>query len=178
MDPERLGGLLDRHADALELYARQWCETPEDVVQEAFVALAALAQEPENPAAWLFRVVRNGAINAAQSARRRRRHEAQAAVESCPWFEPDPSLRNQDSIDPDQAEAELGSLPIEQREIIVARLWGGLTFEQVAALAGCSSSTAHRLYQNGLKTLRERLGVTCPNPNPNPNSNRSRPIPS
>ncbi len=173
MDPERLGALLDRHADALELYARQWCETPEDVVQEAFVALASQTQEPENPAAWLFRVVRNGAINAGQSARRRRRHEAKAAAESPPWFEPGPSPNNQDAIDPDRAEAELRSLPIEQREIIVAHLWGGLTFEQVAALAGCSSSSAHRLYQSGLKTLRERLGVTCLNP-----KNRSRSIPS
>ncbi len=32
MDPDLLGNLLDQHAAALELYARQWCDTPEDVV--------------------------------------------------------------------------------------------------------------------------------------------------
>ena len=55
-----------------ELFARQWCDTPEDVVQEAFVKLASAGTPPENPAAWLFRVVRNGRLNAAQAARRRR----------------------------------------------------------------------------------------------------------
>ena len=41
--------------------------------------------------------------------------------------------------------------------MIVARLWGGLTFEEVGRLAGCSPPTAHRRYQAGLAELRERL---------------------
>ncbi len=168
MDSDLLGRLLDQHAATLTLYARQWCQTPEDVVQDAFLKLAGLHALPENPAAWLFRVVRNGAIDAGKAARRRIRHEAVAASHADPWFEADPPERP-DAIDPDQAAAELGTLPIEEREIIVAHLWGGLTFEQVAVVAGCSSSTAHRLYSRGLSTLRERLGVSC---------RKSRPIPS
>src|SRR5918994_1935414 len=88
MDPGLLGHLLDRHSATLELYARQWCETPEDVVQEAFLKLAGQGVSPSHPAAWLFRVVRNGAIAAGRSAMRRRRHEARAATEVTPWFEP------------------------------------------------------------------------------------------
>src|SRR4051794_41948681 len=80
MDPDQLGRLIDRLAAALELYARQWCDEPEDVVQEAFVKLAAQAAEPQNAAAWLFRAVKNGAINAGIAGRRRRRHEADAAA--------------------------------------------------------------------------------------------------
>src|SRR5271170_7047104 len=86
MDSDWLGRLVDRHAAALELFARQWCDTPEDVVQEAFVKLAAQHTPPENSAAWLFRVVRNGALNAAQAARRRRRYET-ARAESTAWFQ-------------------------------------------------------------------------------------------
>jgi len=37
MDPTFLGRLIDRHAAALVLYARQWCAAPEDVVQDAFL---------------------------------------------------------------------------------------------------------------------------------------------
>jgi RNA polymerase sigma-70 factor (ECF subfamily) len=166
MDPEQLGRLLDRHAPALVLYARQWCGTPEDVVQEAFVKLAGHWPTPRNPAAWLFRVVRNGAIDAAQSARRRRRHEEEAAAEAPCWFETDAD-RTRGEIDPEIATRELQKLPIEEREVIVAHLWGGLTFEQIAEAVGCSSSTAHRLYAHGLSCLRERLGVSWP---------RSRPI--
>ncbi len=168
MEPERLGPLLDRHADALTLYARQWCESAEDVVQESFLKLASQRHSPDDPAAWLFTVVRRAAINAGVAARRRRRHESARVARSPAWFG-EPLQR--DAIDPEAAAGELQGLPIEQREVIVARLWGGLTFEQVAAVSGCSISTAHRHYQSGLTALRERLGVTCP-------SVRSRPTPS
>src|SRR5436190_7938629 len=86
MDPEVLARLIDRHAAALVLYARQWCAAAEDVVQEALVKLAGQRPPPRNVAGWLYRVVRNGAISAARAESRRRRHEAQAARGRC-WFE-------------------------------------------------------------------------------------------
>jgi RNA polymerase sigma-70 factor (ECF subfamily) len=161
MDSEWLGGLVDRYAPALELYARQWCDAPEDVVQEAFLKLVSQQPLPEQTAAWLFRVVRNGALNAAQAARRRRRHEAEAACHELNWFQTDPAVASARSLDAEAAAAVLRSLPLEQREVIVAHLWGGLTFVQIGELSGCSSSTAHRQYTAGLSTIRERMGVTC-----------------
>ncbi len=59
MESEWLRMLMDRLAAALELYARQWCDEPEDVVQEAFVKLTEQAATAFNPAAWLFRTVRH-----------------------------------------------------------------------------------------------------------------------
>ena len=162
MDSDWLGGLVDRYAAALELYARQWCDAPEDVVQEAFLKLVAQRPLPDQPAAWLFRVVRNGAINAAVAARRRRRHEAEAAAEAAIWFrDRSRSIRGRGRLMPRRPRPALQSLPLEQREVIVAHLWGGLTFEQIGELSGCSSSTAHRHYTAGLSAIRERLGVTC-----------------
>jgi RNA polymerase sigma-70 factor (ECF subfamily) len=162
MDPETLGLLLDRHAAALELYARQWCDAPEDAVQEAFVRLAGQpAGAVADPKAWLFRAVRNAAINAGIAARRRHRHEAEAGARRAA-FAPGPP----GGIDPEAAAEALEGLPAAQREVVVARIWGGLSFEQVAALVGGSSSGAHRLYQSGLETLRARLGVPCRATNP------------
>ena len=161
MEPQRLGPLIDRLAAPLGLYARQWCETPEDVVQEAFLKLAGQARSPENPPAWLFRAVRNGAINAGVADRRRRRREAEAAVPADAWFEPGPADARGVTVDPESAQAALSTLPDDQREVIVAHLWGGLSFAQVAELSGVSSSSAHRLYHAGLATLRERLEVPC-----------------
>jgi RNA polymerase sigma factor (sigma-70 family) len=161
MDSDWLGRLVDRYAAALELFARQWCDTPEDVVQEAFVKLAEARTPPKNPAAWLFCVVRNGALNAARAGRRRRRHESEAAGKSTGWFEPERPLTRPDALDPETAAAELRTLPLEQREVIVAHLWGGLSFQEIAVFSGCSASTAHRLYSAGLSIMRERLGVTC-----------------
>ena len=170
MDSELLGSLIDRYADALALYARQWCDAPEDVVQEAFVKFAAQRTTPLNPAAWLFKAVRNGAINAGISQRRRRQHEAKAAESIPGWFESDASPRHTDALDPESAQTALAALPVDQREVIVAHIWAGLTFDQIAEVAEISSSTAHRVYQAGLKALRERLGVPC-------RANPSRQIP-
>jgi RNA polymerase sigma factor (sigma-70 family) len=161
MDSEWLGGLVDRYAAALELYARQWCNVPEDVVQEAFLKLVAQRPLPEHSAAWLFRVVRNGALNEAVAAKRRRRHEAEAAGEAGNWFQTDAENSGSGSLDAEAASSALRSLPLEQRETIVAHLWGGLTFEQIGELSECSASTAHRHYVAGLSAIRERLGVTC-----------------
>src|SRR6516165_6315638 len=86
--PEDLGRLVDAHGAALVLYARQWCAAPEDVVQEAFVKLTALATAPVNPAAWLYAVVRNAALSASRSERRRQRRESSCAARRVEWFEP------------------------------------------------------------------------------------------
>jgi len=53
-------------------------------------------------------------------------------------------------------------LPEETREIVIAHLWGGLSFGEIAGLIGRSSSTAHRRYLEGIEELRKHLGVPCP----------------
>jgi RNA polymerase sigma-70 factor (ECF subfamily) len=163
MSPDDFARLVDIHAAPLVLYARQWCDTPEDVVQEAFLKLVRQARPPEDAVAWLYRVARNGALDAAKRARRRRRRE-QAAARPPPWFV-EPEV---DGLDADAVVDALRRLPADQREVIVARQWGGLSFEQIGAVAGCSASTAFRRYTAGVDELRRRLGVTCPGPNPNP----------
>jgi RNA polymerase sigma-70 factor (ECF subfamily) len=162
--PEILGRLFDEHAAALALFARSWCDAPEDVVQDAFVALARQDPGPDRPVAWLYRVVRNGAIAASRRSRRRRRREHRAAdresAPGAPCFD-----ATDDRIDAAHASRLLEELDPETREIIIARLWGGLTFEEAARLQGCSVTTAHRRYQAGLSRLHERLeSPWTPNP--------------
>lgn len=154
--PEHLGNLLDAHTRALVLYSRQWCEglEAEDVVQEAFLSLARQKRQPDQVVAWLYRVVRNGAISAARSHRRRRQREAKTTPRE-PWF-----TSVDDRIDAERAAQVLAEVDPESREVIVARIWGGLTFEQAAEVMGCSAATAHRRYQAGLAQLQERLERT------------------
>jgi RNA polymerase sigma factor (sigma-70 family) len=159
MGPEQLSRLVDDYAAALVLYARQWCAAAEDVVQEAFVRLAAQRSPPNNIVGWLYRAVRNGALAAARAEQRRRRHESAAALRMPSWFVTSEETR----LDAEIATTALQTLPLEQRETLVAHLWGGLTFEQIGELTGVSSSTAHRRYLAGLSALRERLRVPCPN---------------
>jgi RNA polymerase sigma factor (sigma-70 family) len=151
IEPEHLAMLFDRHARALVLYARQWCGTPEDVVQDAFVKLAGIGTEPENILPWLFRVVRNAAINAGRNDRNRRELEARSSGSES-WF-----ASQDDRIDAREATRSLAELDLEIREVLIARFWGGLKFEEIARLQGCSVATAHRRYTSGLHRLSERL---------------------
>jgi RNA polymerase sigma-70 factor (ECF subfamily) len=157
MDPQRLGQLIDDHAAALALYAAQWCCAPDDVVQEAFLRLAGQGRPPDNAVAWLYRAVRNGALSAARSEQRRRRHESGAAANGPRWLLPSEGT----ALDAAAAAEALQALPLELREPLVAHLWGGLAFERIGELMGVSTSTAHRRYLEGLARLRERLGVSC-----------------
>jgi RNA polymerase sigma-70 factor (ECF subfamily) len=157
LGPDAITRLWDGHSASLVLYAQQWCDAPEDVVQEAFLLLVRQAMAPQNPVGWLYRVVRNQAINASRSRGRRSRREDAVAAGGQPWFE----MSEDDRLDAAAATAALRDLPIQEREAIVARLWGGLKFDEIAGLSGTSPSTAYRSYQRGLSTLRERLGWKC-----------------
>jgi RNA polymerase sigma factor (sigma-70 family) len=149
--PDELGRLYREHAPALRLYARQWPAGDEDLVQEAFIKLAQQAPPPEQALPWLYTVVRNGALTASRGEGRRRRREDRASAREA-WFG-----ATDDRIDGDEAARRLAEVPLELREVVVARIWGGLTFDEVARLVGCSLPTAHRRYQAGLNALRERL---------------------
>jgi RNA polymerase sigma-70 factor (ECF subfamily) len=158
MSPRELALLIDSHAPPLILFARQWCTAPEDVVQEAFLKLFAQQPQPREVVPWLYRVVRNGAMDAGKSARRRQQREA-AVARPVRWF-----VESEiGGLDAQTAVAALERLPLEQREAIVAHLWGGLSFEQIGAVAECSASTAFRRYSAGIDALRQQLGEPCPN---------------
>ena len=121
------------------------------MVQDAFVKLSRIKTEPENILPWLFRVVRNAAINAGRNDRNRRKLEARSS-ESEAWF-----ASQDDRIDAQEATRSLAELDLEIREVLIARFWGGLKFEEIARLQGCSVATAHRRYTGGLDLLNERL---------------------
>ena len=150
--PELLQRLLDEHGAALELFAAQWTEAAEDCVQEAFLQLVRQPSPPDRVVAWLFRVVRNRAISLQRAASTRRRHES-AAARQRPWFQNEPPA----AIDDQTLTAALRALDDQQREVVVARIWGGLSFEQIGEVIGASSSSAHRRYEAGLRQLRTEL---------------------
>ena len=155
ISPQRLNQLMAEQGGPLVLYARQWCGMPEDVVQETFIKLIQQRRTPEAVVPWLYRVTRHAAISAARSDQRRQRRESRAAVGEA-WFQADDAR-----LDATAATEALGELPIELRETVVARLWGGLTFDEIAELSSVSGATAHRRYTQGIDQLRERMSLPC-----------------
>ncbi len=159
VSPGQLGDWFDAYSDAMVLYARGWLDAAraEDVVQDVFLRLMSRRHGPENPKAWLFRSVRNAAINEARSQKRRRKREQTKAAGQRAWFE----SRFEDLIDAQAAQDALTALPTEQREIVVLRIWAGMTLQETAETVDRPISTVHSRYGAGIKAMRERMGVSC-----------------
>jgi RNA polymerase sigma-70 factor (ECF subfamily) len=151
VDAALIAELFDRHAAALALYASQWTAAGDDCVQEALVELARQPIAPDNPAAWLYRVVRNRALNAARAARRRTTHE-QAAAEARAGG---PRLSETGPADQAELADLIATLAPEAREIVVLRIWGQLAWREIAEVTGGSTSGAQRYYVQALQQLRQ-----------------------
>lgn len=153
IDTEALQSLIDSHGAALKLYARQWCSSPDDALQEALIELLRQNPAPDHPAAWLFKTIRHRAMNLARGERRRSEHHRQASQQRDEWFCDDKGL----GLSSEELQEALAQLSDLEREIVVARIWGELPFERIAELVGSSSSTVHRRYRGALLRLQAML---------------------
>jgi RNA polymerase sigma-70 factor (ECF subfamily) len=158
VDQDLLSRLLAEHGAPLILFAQQWCDCPEDTVQEAFLRLMRERPAPANIVAWLYRVVRNRAVDASRAAARRRRHEGLKSARRDPWF----ASQCEEQLDASAAVAALESLPVDEREVLVLRLWSGRSYQEIGELTGTSTSTAQRRFESGLAALREMLRIESP----------------
>jgi RNA polymerase sigma-70 factor, ECF subfamily len=156
INSEHSGGWCERlykdKASRLILYGRALGlshSEAEDVLQETFIALLALSQTPENPEHYLFRALRNRALNYKRSLWRRLARE----MESLRWFEKDP----EESPAEREAMRCLARLPPEQREVIVLKIWWERTFQEIADLLDLSPNTVAGRYRYGLDKLRASL---------------------
>lgn len=153
--PDEIVALWRTHAGGLLLLARSRCANDaEDLVQDAFVRLARQPSLPRDPLAWLARTIRNLAVDHARQAGRRKQRERRFAAERMAWFHVEPNTSDHSAKD---VLAELSQLHVEEREILVAHVWSGLSFEQIGEAFGMSSSTANRRYHSALETLRTAL---------------------
>jgi RNA polymerase sigma-70 factor, ECF subfamily len=144
--------LYERHAAVLLLYARSFlydCARGEDVVHGVFLKLLqGSTPRPEEPAGYLFRAVRNAAFN----ARRDRSRDVSLDPEA-DWFS-HPERSREEVL---ALQTALRELPEEQREMLILRVWGGLTIEEAGRAAGVPPNTAASRYRYGLEKLRELL---------------------
>lgn len=155
VNPAGPGQWFDEYAPALVLYARQWLDAAwaEDVVQEVFVRLMVQSVSPTHVKAWLFRAVRNEAVSRFRSLKRRESREDQRGREQPLWFQPQPG----DRLDAQTAQSLLQSLPEDQREPVVLRIWGDLTLQEIADVLDLPLSTVYARYRSAMATLRQKM---------------------
>ena len=121
----------------------------EDVLQETFLALMQLPGFPREPEHYCLRSFRNRALNYKRSLWRRLARE----LESQRWFEKSPG---ESSAERDTMRC-LAGLPVEQREVIVLKIWNQFTFEEIGGLLEISPNTAAGRYRYGLQKIKSKL---------------------
>ncbi|HWA84592.1 MAG TPA: sigma-70 family RNA polymerase sigma factor [Opitutus sp.] len=156
---------FELHGPKLLLCARQWTRSradAEDVVQDAFVRFwRRQRQLPGEPLALLLTSIRRAALDRARRESRRGAREEDALAGDAD----DLGLFGTAAEVDDRRraiESALLRLPSEQREVLVLRIWGELTFAAIAHQLDVPLNTAASRYRYALAALRHELtGADC-----------------
>lgn len=124
-------------------------EAAEDAVHTAFWKLLRRRFPPRELRPYVFRSVRNAAIDEIRGNHRSHPHD--------PVFARDAGLCEGGVEVQDRLEALLGRLSADERECVVLKGLNGLTLKEVAAVRGVSINTAASWYRRGLEKMRETL---------------------
>lgn len=134
-------------------------ETAEDLVQDAFLKLHAHWEDVANPRAWLFRSIRNLALN------HLRDHKRETAIDASHDWE-------SDSPDPDQTlgrQEAIGTLQLlvaeldpADRDLITLKYQENLKYDQISQRTGLTVGNVGYKLHHALKNLADslrRLGI-------------------
>jgi RNA polymerase sigma-70 factor (ECF subfamily) len=153
---EAYAALYDRYGPSLLRVARAMlheASEAEDAVQDVFVNLVrqrgrlALVVDWD---AYLFAILRHAVSRRLGREQTERRHLRRLATAG--------DQRNPSPPESDESlQAALAQLPATQREIVILKIDGGLTFAQIAEILKTSPNTVASRYRYALEKLRNML---------------------
>ena len=159
-DERAATALVERHAAALARYVGSLGErdAAEEVVQDTFVrAFASLEQFRGDSSlrTWLFTIARRLVVDRRRAFRRRREvgnlEDVDAATEYTAL----------DGLIASEAQRKVwgavGKLSPTQREVFLLRVNEGLSYKEIADVAGTTEGAARVHYHNALRTVKENL---------------------
>ncbi len=137
-------------------------ERAEDAVHDAITRLCGRdVANIADPIAYVFAAVRTSAINQIRSAQRNQPTDSifatsvAAAADAADAAEPDAH-----AIQAERTEsviAAVNELPADHREVVVLRIYAGLTFAQIADVTGEPLPTVASRYRRSLERLKQQL---------------------
>ena len=159
-DERAATALVERHAAALARYVGSLGErdAADEVVQDTFVrAFASLEQFRGDSSlrTWLFTIARRLVVDRRRAFRRRREvgnlEDVDAATEYTAL----------DTMIASEAQRKVwgavGKLSPTQREVFLLRVNEGLSYKEIAEVAGTTEGAARVHYHNALRTVKENL---------------------
>ena len=154
---------LDEAGPTLMLYARQQTRSEadaEDVLQDALVQLVQAVEGgtfqggPRQWRSFVFTAIRHKAIDYGRRAETRKNYEENNAEDMTVLEEPWLSAESDKEDMREDVESALRKLPQEQAEVVVLKIWGELTFQEIAERTGQNLSTITSRYRYAMTALR------------------------
>ena len=160
--PQSWSAWLRARAARFLLFARSQTRgeaDAQDLLQETLVELWRRAGGHPPDDALVYRTLRRRAVDLARRVDRRARREQNATPPD--WWQPNPAA---DPTGEDDAELvrAVQTLPDPLREVVLLKIWGGLTFRQVADTLGQPLPTVAARYRRALDQLRGQLKEVRP----------------
>lgn len=113
--------------------------------------------EQERFEVWLYRMARNLVIDFWRKRRPMATAEGVEKLAVLAGGERDPHEAAVAGEDVDRLQAALAKLPAQQRELLLLRYFGGLSFDEIARTVGCPIGTALARAHRGIRKLRSLL---------------------
>ena len=151
--------LLDRFEKPLVVYAEKLTggdlEAARDIVQEAFLRLLKdpQARELERPVAWLYRVVRNLALDRLRKEKRMS-PLTDLTSKSMPDPAPLPDRRVELKEVSQSIMAAMAALSSRNQEVLRLKFQAGLSYREIGEVTGDSVSNVGFIIHQSLKALR------------------------
>ena len=128
----------------------------EDAVHEAFVRLCGMQQQPSGRlAAYVFATVRNAAVDCCRRAKRERKVTETLFADTSKTDGLAVHGTNDELTE--RLRREIDLLEESTREIIVMKIFGELTFDEIGSVLNTPAATVATRYRRTLMTLEERL---------------------
>jgi RNA polymerase sigma-70 factor (ECF subfamily) len=150
--------LVEFDGPALVLLARQYAHSideAEDAVQEGLLHAWQKRSSVNDLRAYAFACVRSAALDLGKSQRRRvqRQERLRGMAADSVWLTA-PSEQHEMRL---RLEGALRQLPEEQREVVVMKVWGELSFAQIGEALDVPLNTAASRYRYAMEQLRDLL---------------------
>ena len=128
------------------------------MVHDVFLKIHAGSALPADPAAYLFRAARNAAYSRLRWRWIRRRLRPSVEQHMALFLADEPTSEGLETA----TQEALQQLPVKQREVVMLKIWQGLTFQEIACVLGCSPNTVASRYRYALERLRMLIEQDVP----------------
>jgi RNA polymerase sigma-70 factor, ECF subfamily len=159
-DERAATALVERHATALARYVGSMGErdAAEEVVQDTFVRAFSSLESFRGDSSlrtWLFTIARRLVVDRRRALRRRREVGSLEDVDAATEY------TALDGLIASEAQRKVwgavGKLSPTQREVFLLRVNEGLSYKEIAEVAGTTEGAARVHYHNALRTVKENL---------------------